>query len=67
MCVIDRIYFLFIFCWIIYVPSLIFLRASFSSDKMNLSIPDLTARAQNNSFCALGMTILDYEFVLMAE
>ena len=59
MSVIDRISSLFIFRWIIYVASLSFMGVGLSSDRKHISIPYLTAREQNNSPCALGMTISD--------
>ena len=56
---IARIYILFLVCCIIYVALISFMRVSISSERRHLSITDLTARAQKNSSCVLGMTISD--------
>ena len=58
---------LFHVCWSIYVASLIFLRVSLLSESKHQNIPYLTARAQKNSSCVLGMTISDSDRFLMAE
>ena len=56
---IDRIYILLLVRCSISVISLRFLRTRLSSERNHLSIPDLTARAWNNSSCVLGMTLSD--------
>ena len=62
---IARISSLFLVCWSISVASISFMRMSLASERKNISITDLTARAQNNSSCVLGMTISYSENVLM--
>ena len=63
----DRISSFFLARCIISVASLSFLSTRLSYEKKNLSIPDLTAMAQKNSSCVLGMTISDYGMFLMSE
>ena len=43
------------------VASLSFLRTRLSSERKHLSIPDLTARSQENVSCDLGMAMFDYD------
>ena len=38
-----------------------------SSERMHLSIPDVTDRVRKSSSCALGMKILNFDNVLIAE
>ena len=49
------------------VASLISLRTRLSSERKHSIIPNLTASAQKNYPCVLGMTISDSDNFLMAE
>ena len=63
----DRISILFLVRCSISIASLSFLRTRLSSEGKHLSIPDLTARAQKNYSCVLGIKISDFDSFLMAD
>ena len=64
---IARIYCLFLLRCSISVESIIFLRTIILSERKHLSILVVTARAQNNSSCVLGMRMSVSDNFLMAE
>ena len=63
----DGISSLFFVRCIISVASLSLLRITLLSERKHLNNPNLTARAQNNSSCVLGMIISNSDNFLMSE